>query len=111
MKAESLAEKLVKSDFKEPDGWLNRWLKRENIVFCKPHGEQAEADNKSADDWISTEWFKLRKNLNLVTFTMRMKLVCFIVHCLNTHMFLKVKTISKGSKLQKIVSRCFSALG
>ena len=43
------------------NGWLNRWLKRENIVFCKPHGEQTEADNKSAGGQISTKWPKLRK--------------------------------------------------
>ena len=32
LKSESLAGKLGKSDFKATDGWLNRWLKRENIV-------------------------------------------------------------------------------
>ena len=60
-KAEDLAIKLDRKEFKATDGWLTRWLRRENIVFCKLHGEQAEADKKGAENWILTEWPKLLK--------------------------------------------------
>lgn len=60
-KAEQLAKNLGKDDFAATDGWLSRWLKRENITFCKPHGEQGEADSESAERWIAEEWPKLIK--------------------------------------------------
>ena len=46
MKAEGLAQKLGKTDFRAIDGQLIRWLHWENIVYRKRHGEQAEADTK-----------------------------------------------------------------
>uniref|UniRef100_A0A0A9VYT7 Tigger transposable element-derived protein 4 n=1 Tax=Lygus hesperus TaxID=30085 RepID=A0A0A9VYT7_LYGHE len=36
-KAEQLAQKLGKEDFKATTGWFVRWRKRENIVHRKPH--------------------------------------------------------------------------
>ncbi|XP_023314369.1 tigger transposable element-derived protein 6-like [Trichogramma pretiosum] len=61
-KAEDLSKKLGKENFKATDGWLSRWRGRENIVYRKPHGEQAEADFTSANEWFIQEWPEISKN-------------------------------------------------
>ncbi|XP_023314333.1 tigger transposable element-derived protein 6-like [Trichogramma pretiosum] len=61
IKAETLAEKLGKKNFKATDGWLSRWRSRENIVYRKIHGEQGEADTIGANHWLTNEWPKLHK--------------------------------------------------
>ena len=38
-KAENLAIKLGRKEFKATDGWLTQWLRRENIVFVSPCGK------------------------------------------------------------------------
>lgn len=58
-KADELAKKMGKEDFVATDGWFHRWKKRENIVFKKTHGEQKDADFKSAEQWIENEWPKI----------------------------------------------------
>lgn len=58
-KAEDLAEKMGNSKFIASDGWLQRWRKRENIVFKRFHGEQKDADLSGAEKWIKEEWPKL----------------------------------------------------
>ena len=44
---------------KAEDGWFNRWKKRENIVYKRPHGEQKDADFSAANVWIENEWPKI----------------------------------------------------
>ncbi|KAL4103218.1 hypothetical protein QTP88_010049 [Uroleucon formosanum] len=55
-KAEELAEKMGKVDFKATEGWFHRWKKRENICFQKMHGEQGDADFTGAHFWLENEW-------------------------------------------------------
>ena len=55
-KADDLAEKLHHDDFKATEGWVRRWIARENINFSKPAGEQREADFPAASEWLRTEW-------------------------------------------------------
>lgn len=50
-KAEALARRLGKLDFKATDGWLNRWKVRNNIVFKRAHGEAQSADIIGASSW------------------------------------------------------------
>lgn len=59
-KAEQLAAKMNK-EFMATDGWLHRWKKRENIVYCKPHGESGEADVDSASLWFEKVWPKFKQ--------------------------------------------------
>lgn len=54
-KADELASKMGK-EFNATDGWLHRWKKRENIIYCKPHGESGEADFGSASLWFEKVW-------------------------------------------------------
>lgn len=58
-KAEDLAKKIGKQDFKATDGWFNRWKKRENIVYKKTCGEKKDADFVGAEDWLQYEWPKI----------------------------------------------------
>ena len=53
-KTEDLADGLRKSMFVATDGCFSRWLKRENIHYLKPHGEQGDADNSAAEYEIVT---------------------------------------------------------
>jgi len=55
-KAEDLAKKLGKEDFRATNGWFYRWVKRENIAWCKPSGEAGEADAAAAHSWIRDVW-------------------------------------------------------
>lgn len=57
LQAEKLALKMGKN-FNATDGWLHRWKKRENLVYCKPHGESREADLGSATLWFENVWPK-----------------------------------------------------
>lgn len=59
MKAEQLAQRMGKQDFVATDGWFRRWVARENIMYCKPVGEQGEADGVAANVWIRDEWPKI----------------------------------------------------
>ena len=47
-KAEELAKMLGKNDFVATEGWFQRWKKRENISWGKPHGEQGDVDAEGA---------------------------------------------------------------
>lgn len=58
-KAEELANKMGKENFVATEGWFHRWKKRENIVYKRTHGEQKDADFKSAEHWIENEWTKI----------------------------------------------------
>lgn len=58
-KAEELANKMGKENFIATEGWFHRWKKRENIVYKRTHGEQKDADFKSAEHWIENEWTKI----------------------------------------------------
>lgn len=60
-RAEELAKSLGAVDFNASNGWFSRWLKRENIIYAKPAGEKAEADNVAADSWLREEWPVLRE--------------------------------------------------
>ena len=51
-KAEDSAVRLGKSMFMATDGWFLRQLKRENIHYLKPHGQQSDADNSASDKWL-----------------------------------------------------------
>lgn len=55
-KAEELARIMNKTDFRATNGWFSRWLKRENITYVTPHGEQGDADHAAADEWIQNVW-------------------------------------------------------
>lgn len=55
-KAEELAEKMGKDNFKATEGWFHRWKKRENISYQKTHGEQGDADREGARTWLEREW-------------------------------------------------------
>ena len=46
-----IAESLGKSNFTASDGWFSRQKERNNIKFCKIHGEKAIADLASANEW------------------------------------------------------------
>ncbi|GLV44530.1 cag [Carabus blaptoides fortunei] len=48
-KAEELAKKMGKKHFVATEGWFHRWKKRENVVYKRTHGEQKDADFKSAE--------------------------------------------------------------
>lgn len=56
MKAEDLAKKMGKEDFKATSGWFTRWQKRENVQYTKPQGEAGEADSAGAEAWIRDVW-------------------------------------------------------
>ena len=58
-KAEDLSGKLSKGNFVATEGWFHRWKKKENIFFRMIHGEQKDANNVAADQWIKEEWPKL----------------------------------------------------
>ena len=60
-KAESLATSLGEESFKVSSGWFERFKKRENIVFKKLHGEAAEADTVSRDEWLEQQWVRMRQ--------------------------------------------------
>ena len=60
-KAEALAASLGEDGFKVSIGWFERFKKRENIVFKKPHGEAAEADTVSRDEWLEQQWVTMRQ--------------------------------------------------
>lgn len=55
-KANELAAKMGKDDFKATEGWFHRWKKRENIAYQKTHGEQGDADFAGAKLWLEKEW-------------------------------------------------------
>ncbi|KAG7273270.1 hypothetical protein CRUP_009698, partial [Coryphaenoides rupestris] len=61
-KAEELAAGLGEDDFKVSVGWFERFKRRENIVFKKLHGEAAEADTASRDEWLEDEWGQMRQD-------------------------------------------------
>ena len=50
------AGKLGKGNFIAREGWFHFWKKRENILFRMTHGEQKDADNAAAHQWIKEEW-------------------------------------------------------
>ena len=54
-KAEELAAKLGRSEFKSTNGWFERWKNRHQIRYKKSHGEKRSADVASADAWKSDE--------------------------------------------------------
>lgn len=58
-KAEDLASKLGKENFVATEGWFQRWKKRENLVYRRMHGEQRDADQTAANQWILEKWPKL----------------------------------------------------
>lgn len=58
-KAETLAASLGDDGFKVSIGWFERFKKRENIVFKKLHGEAAEADVVSRDEWLEQQWVNM----------------------------------------------------
>jgi hypothetical protein len=49
-KAEELAKTVGKETFIAPDGWFNRWKKRENIVYKRMRGAEKSADFLAAVD-------------------------------------------------------------
>ncbi|KAE9537667.1 hypothetical protein AGLY_006690 [Aphis glycines] len=55
-KAEELAEKMGKVDFKATEGWFHRWKKRKKNCFQKMHGEQGDPDFTGAHFWLENEW-------------------------------------------------------
>ncbi|XP_030265085.1 tigger transposable element-derived protein 6-like [Sparus aurata] len=61
-KAEALAASLREDGFKVSVGWFERFKKRENIVFKKLHGEAAEADTVSRDEWLEQQWVRVRQD-------------------------------------------------
>jgi len=55
-KAEQLARKMGKPEFKATEGWCNRWIKRENIVFKTPKGKAGDADVSAVHSWLKEQW-------------------------------------------------------
>ena len=47
-----LTVRLGKSMFVATEGWFSRWLKRQNIHYLKPHGEQGDAVYSVAGKWL-----------------------------------------------------------
>lgn len=50
-KAASFASSLGHKNFTPTDGWLNRWKKRNNIVYKKQYGKKKDTDNAS-DEYL-----------------------------------------------------------
>ncbi|KAL7291808.1 hypothetical protein TKK_0014589 [Trichogramma kaykai] len=53
-----------KADFTATIGWCTRWLKRENIVYGKMHGELNSNDYVGAHSWLKTVWPRLAAQYN-----------------------------------------------
>ena len=52
-KALQFASELDKDDFKTSNGWLDVFLKRNNIRFGEMHGESGDVNDKVVNDWKS----------------------------------------------------------
>ena len=53
-KAEQLGQIILIENFNITDGWLTRLKERNNIVYCKLHGERQNADFDVADNLMIT---------------------------------------------------------
>ena len=60
-KAEEIAKQPGHDQFKNSDGWFNRWKKRHNLRYTKLYGEASEADEEAAVMWISENVQELLK--------------------------------------------------
>lgn len=52
-KAQELAKKLNKPNFKATTGWFCRWKTRNGVVYKRLHGEKKDADISNADRWLT----------------------------------------------------------
>lgn len=52
-KAQELAQKLNKPDFRATNGWFCRWKSCTGVVYKRIHGEKKDADMSAADRWIT----------------------------------------------------------
>ena len=83
-KAEDLAIKLGRKEFKAMDGWLTRWLQRENCTIKFSANFMVNRPKPRRKELNTGFWqngLNCLKNLNLVTFIMQMKLVCIFGQC------------------------------
>ncbi len=49
-RANNLAKKLGKKDFKATDRWLTRWKEMHSIVYKKVHGKKQDTDETGASE-------------------------------------------------------------
>ncbi len=60
-KALEFAKLLEKPDFKACEGWLYRFMKRNNLKTKRLHGEGNAADEVSRSEWLKEIWPQLRE--------------------------------------------------
>ncbi|KAK9731551.1 CENP-B N-terminal DNA-binding domain [Popillia japonica] len=63
-KAEEIAERRGKSDFKATNGWFCRWKNRNQVSFKKIQGEAKDADITGANKWVREVLPGLLENYN-----------------------------------------------
>ncbi|XKL64446.1 hypothetical protein PGB90_004532 [Kerria lacca] len=56
MSEDTVTAKKLNEDFQATDSWRMRWKEHHGIVYKKLQGEQADADDCKADEWMKTVW-------------------------------------------------------
>ena len=64
-RAAAIADELHIKDLKFSNGWLVGFKKRHDLLYKKAHGEKKSADSHAAEEWITTEWPKLKQQYKL----------------------------------------------
>ena len=77
-KAEQFAQTMFVENINPIDGWLTRWMEKNNIVYRKLHGKKQDTDFDAAVNWMTTILPQLLKDYDPLRSSTQMKRDCSI---------------------------------